>query len=237
MQWLARATDVLFPPLCLGCNKAIDAHNSFCGECFSQLSFLPQNCCIQCAIPLSFDMGGGSKCLACLKSPPPFDEAISVCRYDKMSAGLITRLKYSDKLHLAPAIAAMMAKRGAELLANSDFIVPVPLHFIRQWRRLSNQSAQLAKIISSISGKEWRSDILKRHRISPPQASLSRKRRHTNVSGVFSVNDSTYITGKKITLIDDVMTTGATLSACAKTLKDAGAASVGVLVFARTCLD
>lgn len=239
MQWLGRLSDVLFPPLCLSCNAPVAEHHSLCGGCFGKISFLTGNCCAQCAIPLHFNMGVGSKCGACLKSPPYFDSTTAICRYETTSSKLVTGIKYSDRLHLIKSIAGMMADKAQPDIATTDLIIPVPLHFIRQWRRMSNQSALLASEIARKTKKPWRSDVIKRTHHTPPQASLTRKRRHTNVAKAFAIEDKKhkFIAGRNIMLVDDVMTTGATLNACAKALKDAGAAKVQVLVFARTVLD
>lgn len=229
----------LLPAHCLCCHASVTEQGSLCASCFSRLSFLTGSLCWQCGLPFALATEEGARCPSCLSHPPAFDRARAVCRYDEASRPLITRLKYSDQLHLAPALARWMHTHGAPLLDASQLIVPVPLHYRRQITRMQNQSALLASRLSQLSGLQWQAQLLTRVRHTAPQAGLTRKQRASNVKKAFSVAEPRKSTlhGKAVLLVDDVMTTGATLNACAKALKQAGASKVHVLTFARTCLD
>lgn len=238
-QLLTAPLHWLLPASCLSCHAPVAEQGGLCASCFNGLSFLTGSLCYQCGLPFALPMESDTRCPTCLSHPPAFDRARAVCRYDDASRPLITRLKYSDHLHLAPALARWMKSSGLPLLAESSLILPVPLHYRRQIRRMHNQSALLASRLSRLSGVPWHGHILTRIKHTVPQASLTRSQRATNVTKAFSVPEASHplIQNATLTLVDDVMTTGATLNACARTLKQAGAGKVHVLTFARTCLD
>ena len=156
-------------------------------------------------------------------------------RYDDIARKLVHALKYGDRLDLAPTVGRWMARAGRELLADSDAIVPVPLHWRRQWTRRFNQSALLAEIIAKASGRMVAHGTLKRVKATPQQVGLDKSERAHNVQGAFRVpaHGKAEVAGRKLVLVDDVLTSGATVDACSRALLRAGAASVDVLVFAR----
>jgi ComF family protein len=156
-------------------------------------------------------------------------------RYDDISSKLVHALKYGDRLDLAPTMGRWMANAGRELLADADAIVPVPLHWRRQWMRRFNQSALLAEIIAKASGPVVTHGALKRVKATPQQVGLGKSERAENVQGAFRVpaEGKAEVAGRKLVLIDDVLTSGATAEGCARALLRGGAASVDVLVFAR----
>jgi ComF family protein len=156
-------------------------------------------------------------------------------RYDEIARALIHALKYGDRLDLAPTLASWMVRAGRELLAEADAIVPVPLHWRRLWARRFNQSAALSEAIGDLSGVPVISLALRRVRPTAAQVGLSKADRAKNVQGAFKVveGERVHISGRRLLLVDDVQTSGATVDACARALLRAGAANVDVLVFAR----
>ena len=156
-------------------------------------------------------------------------------RYDDVARTLVHALKYQDRTDLAPTMGRWMARAGQELLDGADLLVPVPLHWRRGWSRRYNQSGALAGVISRQSGVSVASEALQRVRATEQQIGLSRPQRASNVQGAFKVapERSADVAGRRVVLIDDVLTSGATVGACAHALLRAKAAQVDVLVFAR----
>jgi ComF family protein len=227
------ALDLLFPPLCLSCRTPV-AETGFCAACWSKLSFLDGPGCVCCGLPFPVALEGENLCAACLAKPPAFDRVRAILAYDEHSRGAILALKHADRLDLVPGFVRWLARSGQELLAGSDLIVPVPLHPLRLWQRRYNQSAELARRLA----RDWKLScdplLLARSRSTPSQGRMaSAKARRRNVLGAFRVTDPGRVAGKRVLLLDDVLTTGATAEACARALKRAGAARVNVLALAR----
>jgi ComF family protein len=230
------ALNLLFPPLCVGCRAPVLEPHSLCATCWGSIAFLDGPACECCGYPFEIDPGPGTICTACLARPPAFVRARSVMRYDDGSKKLILALKRADRLDLAPAFGRWLDRSGRSLLAEADLIVPVPLHPRRLWQRRYNQSAILAQRLAKLTGKSAGPLLLRRIRETPSQGEMpSAKARRRNVRGAFRVppEAAPTIRGKSILLIDDVFTTGATIDACARALKGAGAAKVLVLTLAR----
>jgi ComF family protein len=237
----ARAVlDLVYPPLCIGCRAQVAEPGALCATCWQAVRFLDGPMCDCCGLPFEFDFdisgGAGARCAACLASPPAFDKARAVMRYDEHSRGPILALKHGDRLDLAPAFARWLDRGGRVLLDETDLIVPVPLHPGRLWRRRYNQSAELARALAKLSGKPAALTLLDRSRATPSQGAMrSAKARRRNMLGAFKVppRHKSAIAGRNILLVDDVLTTGATVEACARALKRAGATKVLVLALAR----
>lgn len=170
-----------------------------------------------------------------IADPPSYGRARAAVRYDDVARALVHALKYGDRMDLAPTMGRWMARAGSELLADADVIVPVPLHWRRLWARRFNQSATLAKIVSEIGGVPASYDALKRIKATPQQVGLSKSERALNVQGAFRVaaEAKAGIARRRVLLLDDVLTSGATVESCARALLRAGAGGVDVLVFAR----
>jgi len=170
-----------------------------------------------------------------MANPPAYDRARAAVRYDDVARTLVQSLKYSDRLDLAPIMGRWMARAGRALLSDADALVPVPLHWRRQWARRFNQSAALAGVISALGNVPVVHGGLKRVRATPQQVGLSKTERADNVQGAFRVpaERKADIAGRRVVLIDDVLTSGATVDACARALLRAGVAHIDVLVFAR----
>lgn len=226
--------DLFFPPLCASCREPVGEPHSLCARCWSGLSFLEGPCCVVCGYPFEFDSGGQTGCAACVARPPAFDSARAALRYDDASRDLILAFKRADRLDLAPAFAKWLVRCGRTLLAEADALVPVPLHPLRLWSRRFNQAAVLARDLAKTAPPVAAPFLLERARRTPSQGEMpSAKARRRNVLGAFRVARPDAVRGKKLVLIDDVFTTGATVDACARALKRAGADKVFVLTLAR----
>jgi ComF family protein len=170
-----------------------------------------------------------------IANPPAYDRARAVVRYDDVARTLVHGLKYSDRPDFSPMMGRWMARAGRELLTDADALVPVPLHWRRRWARRFNQSTALAGAISVVCGVRVAHNGLKRVRATPQQVGRSRMERADNVQGAFVVppENRVQIAGRRLVLVDDVLTSGATIDACTRVLLRAGAAHIDVLVFAR----
>lgn len=235
----SNALNLLLPARCLCCGEAVAEQGSVCSECWGNLRFLGQPACYCCTQPFEYAIGKNALCAACIASPPAYDRAAAVLRYDAASSSLITRFKYADQIHAAKHYAKWMARSGAELIAEADIITPVPLHRRRLFSRRYNQSALLARALAQQVKLPYVPDVLLRIRHTPPQASLNRSHRQKNLRGAFIPNPKQTLSlkDKNILLIDDVTTTGATLNACARVLKKAGASRVYVVALAKTVIE
>jgi ComF family protein len=229
------ALDLALPPLCPACRELVGGENGLCAGCWARLSFIAPPYCERLGIPFVYDPGPGILSMEAIADPPAYARARAAVRYDGVARALVHALKYGDRLDLAPTIGRWMAQAGRPLLDEADGLVPVPLHWRRLWARRFNQSATLAGVIAQASGVPVLHDALKRVRATPQQVGLSRSERASNVQGAFRVpaDGKAAVLGKRLVLVDDVLTTGATVDTCARVLLRAGARSVDVLVFAR----
>jgi ComF family protein len=168
-----------------------------------------------------------------LRDRPDFDRARAVFKYDDSSRGLVLGFKHGDRIHGAPAYGRWLRRAGAELLADADLLIPVPLHWTRLFARRYNQAALLAHAIRAAGGPSVAPDWLLRRRRTPSQGHRNRTGRAENVRGAFALRRGRSVAGRRIVLIDDVFTSGATVGECARVLRRAGAARVDVLTLAR----
>ena len=233
--WSGRAlVDAVLPPRCLACRSAVEAQGSLCIDCWSGLDFIAGPVCAACGLPFAFEIGPGAVCAACAARPPKFDRARAALVYGEKSRDLILGLKHGDRTEVAPALARWLARAGAQLIAEADLVAPVPLHRFRLLARRHNQAALIAAALPGARGK-LAPDLLIRRRRTPSQGGLSARERRRNVAGAFAVRPAwrPKLAGKRVLLVDDVHTTGATLEACARVLRRAGAAGVDALTVAR----
>jgi ComF family protein len=228
------ALDIALPTLCVACREPVDGEG-VCAECWARLSFIAPPFCPKLGIPFVYDPGPGLLSMEAISDPPAYQRARAAVRYDDVARTLVHALKYQDRTDLAPAMGRWMARAGQELLAEADALVPVPLHWRRGWSRRYNQSGALARVIERQSGVKVTPEVLRRVRPTQQQIGLSRAQRASNVQGAFNVPTERRpeIQGRRVILIDDVLTSGATADACARALLRAKAAQVDVLVFAR----
>jgi len=230
-----RALDVALPPLCPACREPVADHGALCAACWARLSFIAPPYCERLGIPFAYDPGPGVLSMEALADPPAYGRARAALRYDEVARTLVHAFKYGDRLDLAPALGRWMAQAGHALLADADALVPVPLHWRRQWARRFNQAAALARAISRASGVPVLDDALKRVRATRQQVGLNQAERGANVQGAFAVapGSRAAVRGRRLVLVDDVLTSGATADTCARALLRSGAAGVDVLVLAR----
>jgi ComF family protein len=230
----ALAVDVALPQLCAACREPVDSAG-LCAACWVKLSFIAPPYCERLGIPFVYDPGPGLLSMEAIADPPAYGRARAAVRYDDIARKLVHAFKYGDRLDLAPTMGRWMAHAGKTLLDEAEAIVPVPLHWRRQWLRRFNQSALLAEVCSKVSGVPVAHLALKRAKATRQQVGLSQAARATNVQGAFRVppDGKAEVAGRRLLLVDDVLTSGATLDACARALLRAGAAQVDVLVFAR----
>jgi ComF family protein len=232
-QW---ALDHLYPPRCPGCQAPVAAQGHLCSACFGDLHLISDPCCAACGIPFTVPMGEEARCPDCLDHPPSFDAARSALVYGEVTGTLIHQLKYHDRMIGLPRYAHWLARAGQQLLDDSEVIIPVPLHWRRLMLRRYNQAAWLGYALQQTTGIACAPHLLRRVRPTRPQARMRREERLKNLKRAFAVPPKflSQVAGKKVLLVDDVMTTGATLNACAQTLRAAGAAKIYALTLAHT---
>jgi ComF family protein len=238
------ALDLLYPPACLACRRAIAAHGGLCPACWSAMRFIERPFCERLGTPFEIDLAAGESgrtiSPAALADPPVFHRARAVARFeDGPARQLVHRLKYGDRGELAAPMGLWMARAGEELLRDADLLVPIPLHWTRLARRRFNQAAALANAVSVVSAVPVETELLVRIKPTPPQVGLTRRLRARNIQGAFDIPVARRIEteGRMIVLVDDVMTSGATLNAAARILLRAGAKRVDALVFARVVTE
>ncbi len=234
---LRYAADLLLPPVCVNCHEPVCDHGVLCATCWRDVAFITPPVCDRLGLPLhvSGDDGDGPAIsTAALRNPPVFRRARAAARFSGVMRHLIHGFKYSDRHEAAGMFARLMQAAGAELLRDADVLIPVPLHRRKLYQRRFNQSAVLAQILSRLTGIPADCATLLRTRHTASQAGLSQAERPANVSGAFAVRSgfASKIMTRRILLIDDVITTGSTLNACAQALLDAGAAQVDCLAIA-----
>ena len=227
--------DALLPPRCLNCGEDVADPGALCSGCWNKLTFLHPPACSCCGRPFEHEIGPTGLCGSCAAARPPFRRARAALRYEEGCRDLILRFKHADRTDSTPAFARWMIRAGAELIDDCELIAPVPLHWRRLFRRRYNQAALLSHRIAKEAVKRHAPDLLQRVRPTAGQGGLGRRARKERVVGAFKVKFSwrDQVAGCNILLIDDVYTTGATVSACAEALLDSGARAVDVLTLAQ----
>lgn len=229
--------DLLLPPQCLTCDQPVGEAGQLCAACFRSTGFITAPFCDCCAEPMvhAGQLSPEGLCRDCLTARPAWRRARAALRYDEQARRLVLPLKHADRLELARPLAAMMARAGASLLREAEVIVPVPLHRRRLLARRYNQAALLARVLGRLSGRPAVPDALRRTRATVSLGHLGRFEREAAVTGAFAVRArrQAAVAGRRVLLVDDVLTSGATAGACTAALLAAGAHSVDVLVAAR----
>lgn len=231
-----KALDLAMPPYCPVTREELGSGRALGAAAWSAVHFIADPVCRRCGVPFSAEYGEEVECPSCLAAPPDFDGARAAIVYDDASHKLVVGFKHGDRTELAEMLGGWMARAGGDMLTRGAVVAPVPLHPRRLLSRRFNQSALLARAVAAHAGALLSVDGLVRRRATPPQKDLSAEGRRRNVAGAFAVRDEkarAVFAGAHVVLIDDVLTTGATLSAAARTLKRAGAARVDALVLAR----
>lgn len=228
------ALDTLYPPICLACRAATSEAGALCSSCWRAMRFIERPFCDRLGTPFEHDLGEGLLSPQAVTDPPVFQRARAVARFeDGPARRLVHRLKYSDRGELAAPMGAWMARAGADVLAEADAVTPVPLHARRLWTRRFNQAAALGREIARRAGKPFEPALLRRIKATRSQVGLSREQRVQNMQGAFRAAPAASVQGRRIALVDDVLTSGATANAAARALLRAGAAQVDLIVFAR----
>ncbi len=233
---MKRLLDLLYPRRCVGCG--ISSPKTFryvCWDCWSDAARVEPPFCNLCGDPVSGAVDHDFICYSCSAEKPAFDGARSAARYDGVVSEALRQLKYEKALWLAPDLAELLHTcLNAEYPGRTfDVLVPVPLHHVRRRARGFNQSTILAHELGRRMGYPSSPGLLRRIRPTTTQTNLTAKQRLSNVVGAFQYKKGKRLVNQRVLLIDDVMTTGATVNACAKTLKEGGAASVHVITAAR----
>ncbi|MFO1185474.1 MAG: ComF family protein [Bauldia sp.] len=242
-SWLtrlaSRCADFILPPQCLLCETGVARRGALCPACWVALRLIERPFCERLGLPFAYDAGRGALSAEAIAEPPPFGRLRAVAAFEGGGRDLVHRLKYRDRLDLAPAIGGWMARAGSDLLDTADVVVPVPLHRRRLWQRRFNQSAALAAAVARAGGRPYRPLALERVKPTRRQVGLSATQRQNNVRGAFAVapRRRAEIAGRHVLLVDDVYTTGATAKAATRALLRAGASGVDVVVFARVVRD
>jgi ComF family protein len=237
---VVRALDLLLPPRCLGCGAVVEVQGRLCAPCWRGLTFLGAPQCRLCGYPMPHVIPDAPLCPGCVSEPPVYDRARAALRYDEGSRRLILAFKHADRTDITPTLGQWLARAGAELPAEADLLVPVPLHRWRLLRRGYNQAALLASALARESGAVLLPDLLQRVRATASQQGLSGRARQENVTaGAFRIHPwhRRRVEGRRVLLVDDVLTTGATVGACARVLRRAGALRIDVLTLARVVRD
>lgn len=226
----------ILPPRCLKCGAVIGGtENGLCPDCFNEITFISEPYCKRCGRPFNGEGTQGMVCGDCMKKHKnPFRYSRSAFVYDEYSKTLILSFKFHDKTENAVFLGKLLYKSGKDIFSSgADVLMPIPLHYSRLLKRKYNQSSLLAKEVSKMCGLPIDNTSVIRHKRTRPQVEFSGQARIKNVKGAFQVKNPLNVKGKRIVLIDDVMTTGSTLRECALVLLAAGAASVDTLTVAR----
>lgn len=236
MGLLQTTLAAVYPPRCLGCGNTVDSDFGLCGTCWGQTAFIGGAACDSCSVPLPGIVGGEAiHCDACLRAPQPWAHGRAALIYGGMGRKLVLQLKHGDRQEIARPAAVWMRASVAPLLTEQTLIAPVPLHWLRLAKRRYNQSALIARHLSDLTGCDWCADLLKRPRRTASLDGKTRQERAEILDGAISVHPRRrhQLVGRPVLLVDDVMTTGATLAACAQACIAAGAGQVCVTVLAR----
>jgi len=227
--------DLVYPPTCLDCGAPLAVADALCPRCFARLRPITAPYCPRLGIPFQVDLGPGALSAEAIAEPPPFDRSRSAVIYNEVARAIVSRLKYGDRPELAGFCARLMHRAGAELWGDDAVLVPVPLNRWRQLSRLYNQSTELARALSRLSGLPVEPALVVRTRHTRQQVGLSREARHRNVSGAFRARPDILarLKGRRVVLVDDVITTGSTVGAIARVLARVGVDKVDVISFAR----
>ncbi|WP_245480418.1 ComF family protein [Neorhizobium sp. NCHU2750] len=225
---------MVYPPVCLSCGALTGRHGGVCAACWSGVRFIERPYCEVLGLPFSYDPGPGMLSAQAIADPPVFARLRAAAIFDGAARAMVHGLKYRDRGDLAPVMAGWMERAGQDCLAGCDAILPVPLHRTRFALRKFNQAAELARHLSGRTGTPYLPAALVRTKRTQRQVGLTARARQDNVRAAFAIaaGHEAEVFGKRLVLIDDVYTTGATVSAATRALKKAGATEVSVLTFA-----
>ena len=230
---LHAAAGLIWPVTCMMCEERVEEEGALCPACWRATPFVGGTACDACGIALPGHDAGLVTCDECLATPRPWSRGRAALSYGDGARSLVLALKHGDRTDLARGAGRWMHRRGRDLIGPETLIVPVPIHRWRLLRRRYNQSALLAADIARRAGAVYAPEALRRHRSTPSQEKRSFADRRANVADAISVTPGAAVAGRHVAVVDDVMTSGATLEACGEALRAAGAARVTVLILAR----
>ena len=235
----ASMADFIVPPSCLSCQAPLAEHGAVCAGCWSNINFIRAPLCDRLGLPMPYDAGDPMISAAAIASPPHYDRARAVAHFSGVMREMILTFKYGDTHNARALFGRWLSSAGAELIAGCDVIAPVPMHPRRLLARRFNQSAILARELARTNESPYEPQLLSRVRHTQSQVGLTNNQRQRNLAGAFAVSlrQKQRIEGRNVLLVDDVITTGTTLNACARMLKRAGAARVDALALAMRTPD
>ncbi len=227
--------DQLYPPACLACDAPLGDAGGLCAVCFGRLRPITAPLCPVMGLPFTASLGPGALSAEAIADPPPFGRARAAVVYGELARALVARLKYGDRPELAAFCARLMAQAGAELWEGEPVLAPVPLHPLRLFSRRYNQSTELARMLGRLTGLKVATGLVARRKNTRPQVGLSGTARRRNLAGAFVARPEAVLrlAGRRVVIVDDVITTGATVRAVSRALLEAGVAAVDVVSFAR----
>lgn len=229
----------VFPPRCICCGEAVSSDFGLCAACWREAHFITGCACDACGAPLPGTGAGVEICDECLATPRPWARGRAAFAYAGTGRQLVLAFKHADRLDLVLPLGEMLARAASPLIAPGMVVAPVPLHRLRLVKRMFNQSALLAQNMARRVRLPCLPDLFERRRATRSQEGLSRSERLENLAGAVRVRSryTEKIRGRHLLLVDDVMTSGATLAACAEAALTAGAGQVSVVVLARVAKD
>ncbi len=230
---------LLYPAQCLACDALVEQDHALCADCWHGAHFITGLVCDCCGVPLPGEEDEEVLCDDCMVIARPWTRGRAAFLYSDTGRKLVLALKHGDRTDLAPPAARWLAQAARDLMSDKTLLVPVPLHWRRRLQRRYNQSAEMARALAQITGAPYCPDMLERRKVTRSLDGLTREARFEVLSGAIDVpqGKEADVAGKDVLLIDDVMTSGATLAACAEALNGAGAANVNVAVLARVAKD
>ncbi|PCJ97564.1 MAG: amidophosphoribosyltransferase [Zetaproteobacteria bacterium] len=236
---LSDGLNLVLPPRCPVTGDMVDLQGMISQEAWSRLMFITDPLCAHCGAPLAFEVEENTCCILCLENPPLYTSARAALGYNDASRDLVLGFKHGDKTHIVQSFIPWLKQVGREMLEHADYLVPVPLHSLRLVVRRYNQAALIAGALSKSVDVTHLPMALKRVRATPSQGHLKSDERAKNVHAAFDVpfKYRALLKDKTVVLVDDVLTTGATVNECAKILYSYGVKQVHVLTLARVVYD
>lgn len=240
LSGLQTGLDAVYPARCLTCGSIVDGDFGLCGACWRDTAFIGGTICDSCGVPLpGADEGDILHCDSCMENPPPWSKGRAAMLYRDTGRKLVLAFKHGDRQEIARPAGLWLANAVADVVTQNTLIAPVPLHWLRMIKRRYNQSALLAKALSNRIERPWSPDLLQRVRRTQTLDGLGRSERIAAVENAIRVHPLRRhrLIGRPVLLVDDVMTSGATLAACTQACLDAGSGPVNVVTLARVAKD